>query len=39
LEWQADLFVTSDNRQLIAAKNAGLLSEFIGQPAGEPERV
>jgi len=39
LEWQADLFVTSDNRQLIAAKNAGLLSEFIGQTAGEPERV
>jgi predicted nucleic acid-binding protein len=39
LEWQADLFVTADNRQLIAAKNAGLLSEFIGQPAGEPERV
>jgi uncharacterized protein len=32
LEWQADLFVTSDKRQLIAAKNAGLLTEFIGQP-------
>ena len=30
LEWQADLFVTSDKRQLIAAKNAGLLTEFIG---------
>ncbi len=30
LEWPADLFVTSDKRQLIAAKKAGLLSEFIG---------
>lgn len=30
LEWQADLFVTSDKRQLIAAKNAGLMTEFIG---------
>jgi len=29
LEWSADLFVTSDKRQLIAAKNAGLLTEFI----------
>ena len=31
LEWQADLFVTADRRQLMAAKNAGLLTEFIGQ--------
>jgi len=31
LEWQADLFVTSDKRQFMAAKNAGLLAEFIGQ--------
>lgn len=31
LEWQADLFVTSDKRQFIAAKNAGLVAEFIGQ--------
>ena len=30
MEWQADLFVTADKRQLIAAKNAGLLTEFIG---------
>ncbi len=30
LEWSANLFVTSDKRQLIAAKNAGLLTEFIG---------
>ena len=33
LEWQADLFVTSDKKQLIAAKNAGLLTELIGQPS------
>jgi hypothetical protein len=33
LEWPADLFATSDKRQLIAAKNAGLLSKFIGRPA------
>ena len=32
LEWPADLFATSDKRQLIAAKNAGLLSKFIGRP-------
>ncbi|MBL0732698.1 MAG: type II toxin-antitoxin system VapC family toxin [Desulfosarcina sp.] len=31
LEWKADLFVTSDKRQLIAARKAGLLTEFIGQ--------
>ena len=30
LEWQTDLFVTADIRQLTAAKNAGLLTEFIG---------
>jgi len=39
LEWQTDLFVTADKRQLVAAKNAGLLTEFIGRPAGELERV
>lgn len=33
LEWQADLFVTADKRQFKAAKNAGLQSEYIGQPA------
>lgn len=32
LEWQADLFVTSDRRQLVAAMNAGLRTEYIGQP-------
>lgn len=31
LEWQADLFVTADKKQLTAAKNAGLLTEFIGR--------
>jgi len=32
LEWQADLFVTSDRRQFMAAENTGLQSDFIGQP-------
>ncbi len=32
LEWQADLFVTSDRRQFTAARNTGLQSDFIGQP-------
>jgi hypothetical protein len=32
LEWGADLFVTSDKRQFMAAKNAGLRAEFIGRP-------
>ncbi len=32
LEWQAELFVTSDRRQLMAAKNSGLRTEYIGQP-------
>jgi predicted nucleic acid-binding protein len=31
LEWRADLFVTADKRQFTAAKNAGLMTEFIGQ--------
>jgi uncharacterized protein len=31
LAWQADLFLTADRRQLTAAKNAGLLTEFIGE--------
>jgi len=30
VEWQADLFVTSDMRQLEAARNAGLRTEYIG---------
>lgn len=30
LEWKSDLFLTSDKRQFLAAKNAGLLAEFIG---------
>jgi hypothetical protein len=33
LEWKTDLFVTSDRRQLIAAKNAGLHTEYVGQQA------
>ena len=32
LEWRADLFITSDRRQFIAAKNSGLPAEYIGQP-------
>ena len=35
LEWQADLFVTSDKRQYMASKNTGLRSEYIGQPTFE----
>ena len=30
LEWQADLFVTSDKRQLNTAINSGLHIEFLG---------
>ena len=30
LEWQADLFVTSDRRQSMAAKKAGLRAEYVG---------
>jgi len=32
LEWRTDLFITSDRRQFMAAKNAGLHVEYIGQP-------
>ena len=31
LEWNAELFVTSDKRQFDAAVNSGLLSEYLGQ--------
>ncbi len=31
LEWHAELFVTADKRQLKAAQNAGLLTEYIGR--------
>ncbi len=33
LEWKADLFVTSDRRQLDAAIKSGLNSRYLGQPA------
>ncbi len=33
LEWRADLFITSDRRQFIAAKNSGLHVKYIGQPS------
>lgn len=32
IEWQADVFATSDKRQWLAAKNAGLAAEYLGQP-------
>ena len=32
LEWKADLFITSDRRQLDAAMNSGLRSKYLGQP-------
>ena len=32
LEWTADIFVTSDRRQLEAAINSGLRAEYLGQP-------
>ncbi len=38
LEWRADLFVTSDRRQFMAAKNSGLHAEFIGQPVVGADR-
>ena len=31
LEWQADIFVTSDRRQFAAAMNTGLRTEYVGQ--------
>jgi uncharacterized protein len=34
MEWQADLFATADTRQLNAAQNAGLLTEYIGKQDG-----
>lgn len=30
LEWRSDLFVTSDSRQSLAAGNAGLRTEYLG---------
>ena len=30
LEWPADLFVTSDRRQMAAAMNSGLSTEYLG---------
>ncbi|RPI74505.1 MAG: PIN domain-containing protein [Desulfobacteraceae bacterium] len=32
LEWQAQLFVTADQRQYQAARNSGLQAEYLGQP-------
>ncbi|MBW1996906.1 MAG: type II toxin-antitoxin system VapC family toxin [Deltaproteobacteria bacterium] len=33
LEWEADIFVTSDKRQFMAAMNAGLRTEYVGRPS------
>ena len=30
LEWRSELFATADSRQLNAAQNAGLLTEYVG---------
>ncbi len=38
LEWRADLFITSDRRQFMAAKNSGLHAEYIGQPVVKADR-
>ncbi|MCX5816846.1 MAG: type II toxin-antitoxin system VapC family toxin [Proteobacteria bacterium] len=38
LEWGADLFITSDIRQFMAAKNSGLHVEYIGQPVVGADR-
>lgn len=38
LEWKADLFVTSDRRQFLAAKRAGLHTEYIGKPVVGADR-
>lgn len=37
LEWRTDLFVTSDRRQLVAARSAGLKTEYVGQPDAAAE--
>lgn len=37
LEWKADLFVTSDRRQFLAAQNVGLRSEYLGQPSNSAD--
>ncbi len=37
LEWQADLFVTSDRMQLMAAMNTGLRTEYVGQPVASAD--
>ena len=31
LEWQAELFVTADKRQLKAARKSGINTEYIGK--------
>jgi len=31
VEWEADLFVSSDKRQILAAENAGLSVQYVGE--------
>ncbi len=31
LEWEAECFVTADSRQMMAANNSGLQTEYVGQ--------
>ena len=38
LEWRADLFVTSDRKQFMAAMSSGLDTKYIGQPTVEADR-
>jgi uncharacterized protein len=38
LEWNADLFLTSDRRQYLAARNSGLHVEYIGPPSVGADR-
>jgi predicted nucleic acid-binding protein len=38
VEWKADLFVTANRRQCVAAKNSGLHAEYIGQPGFGADR-
>jgi predicted nucleic acid-binding protein len=39
LEWQADLFVTSDRRQYVAAMNTGIRTEYVGQPTASTDET
>lgn len=38
LEWKADLFITSDSKQFLAATSSGLHAQCIGQPTVAADR-